>query len=197
VRNVAPRDVARRDLDEARIASVKLKKNLEERSDDFTLPEEDRADALRRLTSLALEKEALDVRYATLTGPLPEDHPDVAEELGASQLLHQDDYDRLVLAEKRLERYTQARITQALSNPLPYHSTISADPSLDPAEAHARRLEQIVAIEEYRAKWAIDDPEEALGRTPADGLQAEEWEKAMRLIHQYDEEREQGYAMSR
>ena len=176
VRTLSPREIAIRDIELERIQARKRREELEAIAGDNSMEYlEDNFDASRGMTAIDSKLEELGERYAMVTGKLPDDDEDIAFEIAASKEYHAADMDRLAEAERRLTRYTQARVTSAIRNPQPYHQEIRVAPELDVAAQQAERLAQLVMIEEYRAKWGITDELTALGEVPRGGLQAEEW----------------------
>ena len=176
VRTLSPREVAIRDLEHERIQARKRREELEAIAGDKSMEYfEDNFDASRGMTAIDSKLEELGERYAMVTGKLPDDDEDIAHEIEISQEYHSADTDRLAQAERRLARYTQARVTSAIRSPQPYHQEIKVGPELDVAAQQAERLAQLIMIEEYRTKWGITDELTALGEVPRGGLQAEEW----------------------
>jgi hypothetical protein len=176
VRSCEPREVARHDIERDMIGVRRRRRELEvlSRGDDDELAE-DREDAVRGLVASDEQLADLDERYQVITGNAPDSDPAVAMELLASAERHAADLARFAEAEKRLTRYTQARVTVAIKSPRPYHRQLKVDPDLDIAEAESRRQELLVFLEEYRTKWGITDLNSLLGTQPESGIQLEEW----------------------
>ena len=74
-------------------------------------------------------------------------------------------------------------VTLAVKNPKSYHPQVSTDPSLSPVEAQRQQQARLVAVESYRLRWSIADPVKALGQTPDGGVQLEDYERVMAILH--------------
>jgi conjugative relaxase-like TrwC/TraI family protein len=171
VRSFEPREVARHDIERDMIGVRRRQRELEDlsRGGDDELAE-DREDAKRGLVVMDEQLADLDERYQVITGKVPDSDPAVATELLTSAERHAADLARFAEAEKRLIRYTQARVTVAIKSPRPYHRQLKVDPDLDIAAAEARRQELLVLVEEYRTKWGVSDLNSVLGKTPESGI---------------------------
>jgi conjugative relaxase-like TrwC/TraI family protein len=180
VRTLVPRDLARQDLELEMIRLRKKQADLTAKL-DLVAPGSDEVDYTNGLQRCEQELAQLDVRYEVLVSNLADAEPSIAAEIARSAELHSVDAKRLVEADKRIRRYVQARVTHAMKHPQPYHR-LPVDPDLDSISAQARRLELLTMTEEYRTRWGILDPENALGPVPTADSQLEEWAALAREI---------------
>lgn len=173
VRNMAPRDVARRDVEQKIVELRKLRDELDANLSTME-PGQDEVDTRAGLRRRTAELDELNETYQLLLSAEPDSHPEIVRELATSAAYHAQDTSRLAEVERKLNRYVQARVTAAMKQPRPYHR-VPVDTTLTPEAAQARRLLLLTRIEEYRTKWGIDDPNEALGEVPTMGAQLDEW----------------------
>jgi len=182
VRYLEPRVVAVRDIEAQMIELRKIEDEQVDNSKERET-EEDREDAVAGLEGTRVKLASLQERLGLLTNTtIPNDDPAVAAELAESTARHAVDEQRLAEASRQLKRYTEVRVSLALKNPKPYHDLIEIDPELDAAEAQEKRLEALVIVEEFRAKFAISDMDTLLGPAPAFDVELEEWAAAHRAL---------------
>ena len=187
-----PRAAAAGEIEVSRAACLREIKDLEKTLhdldhdiDDDREPEQrevDRDDALVGIQMAEARLSELDRRYQILIGDTSDDDPAVMAEIDASTKRVREAEDRLAEVEARLARIAEARVTAAIRAPKPYHSEIEVDSSLPVEIAAAERRQLLLLVEEYRAKWGIKDPQNALGPTPENGPQLEDWSRVARAV---------------
>ena len=184
VRNLSAREVLVRDIERERIALRDRQKDLTElvKTADN---DEDRLDSQFGIARVEKSLKVADDHYQVAIGDLPDDDPLVATTLTGSIERHAQDAEHLSEVEGMLRHFVQARVTAASKFPKPYHPQLSTRPELSAETAYVRRQEQIVAIEEFRAKWGISSYDSALGSDELeDGLRRDDYDRVSRLLSQ-------------
>lgn len=184
VRNLSPREVLVRDIERERIALRDRQKDLTEKVKTAD-NDEDRLDSQFGVARVEQSLKVADDHYQLAIGDLPDEDPLVAATLTGSVERHAQDAEHLAEVEGLLRHFVQARVTAAAKFPKPYHPQLSIEPELSAGTAYIRRQEQIVAIEEYRAKWGISNYDSALGSDELeDGLRRDDYDRVSRLLSQ-------------
>jgi conjugative relaxase-like TrwC/TraI family protein len=183
-RNLSPRELLIRDIERERIALRDRQKDLTEKV-KIADNDEDRLDSQSGIARVEQSLKVADDHYQLAIGNLPDDDPLVAITLTGSVEHHEQDAEHLAEVEGLLRHFVQARVTAASKFPKPYHPQLSIEPELSAETAVIRRQEQIVAIEEYRARWGVSSYDSALGSDELeDGLRRDDYDRVSRLLSQ-------------
>jgi hypothetical protein len=182
VAHLSPPELAKRDLDVEITEAIAHRNELEVLTKGYDVErEQDRADARAGVAPANARIAELVHRHEVVSRKAGTDAERVAE-IAKCQTAHQLDGERLAAAEHALKEYTRARVSEARKNPRPYHPTVEIGPAVDPVAAHHAHEELLAEIEDYRVRWAVNDPATALGPCPDGGRQAQEWAEVMRIL---------------
>lgn len=175
-----PRDLARRDIERELIAIREAQKDTQKRV-KAAEDEEQRMNALLAVEAAERAINSAEERRLAVVSSLPDSDPSVRRELEKSAEFHSHDVKRMADAEKLLNTFVQDRVTAARKNPAAF--TPALDETLPLKEAYTQQHERIAAIEFYRLKYNIKDPNRALGPKPEDeGVQLDDYREMQRVL---------------